>query len=159
MGSSGLDKFNRAIEKSLLLLEIPLIKFLVICLLVIYNTVIIPKFNNVVSQWFRWFWFKLFYILIIIYVAFKDKTIALLLAISFVLSIQVLEKGNVYTKHPKPTKPAKKVTFNNDIQYHNLSSNQQHHPPQQQQNEIKTWNHQISAQGGGGGGVEGINIK
>lgn len=112
MGS--IEKLNLAIEKSLLLLEIPIIKFLVICLLVIYNTVLIPPFNNVVCQWFRWFWFKLFYILIIIYVAFKDKTIALLLAISFILSIQQLEKNGHVIKKRKN----KRVRFNNKVEYY-----------------------------------------
>jgi hypothetical protein len=96
MPNTGLTKFNLAIEKSLLLLEIPVIRFLVICLLVIYNSILIPPFNNVVSQWFRWFWFKLFYLLVIIYVAFKDKTVSLLLGISFVLSIQRLESTERY---------------------------------------------------------------
>tara|TARA_B100000963_G_scaffold361032_1_gene394479 strand:- start:1308 stop:1676 length:369 start_codon:yes stop_codon:yes gene_type:complete len=112
MGS--IEKLNLAIEKSLLLLEIPIIKFLVICLLVIYNTVLIHPFNNVVCQWFRWFWFKLFYILIIIYVAFKDKTIALLLAISFILSIQQLEKNGHVIKKRKN----KRVRFNNKVEYY-----------------------------------------
>jgi hypothetical protein len=147
MGS--LEKFNRAIEKSLLLLEIPLIKFLVICLLVIYDTILIPPFNNVVSQWFRWFWFKLFFILVIIYVAFKDKTIALLLAISFVLSIQRLEhalqNGYIYKKR-------KKVKFNDNVIYHNILEEESNDQG------IKTWNEQISAQGIDGN-VIGINVK
>ena len=45
----GLEKFNRAIEKSLLLLEIPIIKFLVICLLVIYNTLFL---SHHLTTWF-----------------------------------------------------------------------------------------------------------
>ena len=101
MVNNGMMKFNLAIEKSLLLLEIPVIRFLVICLLVIYNTLLIPAFNNVVSQWFRWFWFKLFYLLIIVYVAFKDKTISLLLAISFVLSVQYIESREEGYAHIK----------------------------------------------------------
>jgi hypothetical protein len=145
---AGLEKFNRAIEKSLLLLDIPIIKFLVICLLVIYNTILIPSFNNVVSQWFRWFWFKLFYILVIIYVAFKDKTVALLLAISFVLSIQILDKnGQIDTK-----KRRKKVKFNDNVKYYTI-------PSEESSDEgIKTWNEQISAQGIDGN-VIGINVK
>ena len=145
---AGFEKFNRVIEKSLLLLDIPIIQFLVICLLVIYNTVLIPSFNNVVCQWFRWFWFKLFYVLIIIYVALKDKTIALLLSISYVLSIQILEKnGQMDTK-----KRRKKVTFNDSVKYHTI-------PSEESSNEgIKTWNGQISAQGIDGN-VIGINVK
>jgi hypothetical protein len=145
---AGLEKFNRVIEKSLLLLDIPIIQFLVICLLVIYNTVLIPSFNNVVCQWFRWFWFKLFYVLIIIYVALKDKTIALLLSISYVLSIQILEKnGQMDTK-----KRRKKVKFNDNVKYHTI-------PSEESTDEgIKTWNGQISAQGIDGN-VIGINVK
>ena len=145
---AGFEKFNRVIEKSLLLLDIPIIQFLVICLLVIYNTVLIPSFNNVVCQWFRWFWFKLFYVLIIIYVALKDKTIALLLSISYVLSIQILDKnGQMDTK-----KRRKRVTFNNDVKYHTI-------PSEESSDEgIKTWNGQISAQGIDGN-VIGINVK
>ena len=145
---AGLEKFNRVIEKSLLLLDIPIIQFLVICLLVIYNTVLIPSFNNVVCQWFRWFWFKLFYVLIIIYVALKDKTIALLLSISYVLSIQILEKnGQMDTK-----KRRKKVKFNDSVKYHTI-------PSEESTDEgIKTWNGQISAQGIDGN-VIGINVK
>ena len=145
---AGLEKLNRVIEKSLLLLDIPIIQFLVICLLVIYNTVLIPSFNNVVCQWFRWFWFKLFYVLIIIYVALKDKTIALLLSISYVLSLQILDKnGQMDTKQRR-----KKVTFNNDVKYHTI-------PSEESSDEgIKTWNGQISAQGIDGN-VVGINVK
>ena len=145
---AGFEKFNRVIEKSLLLLDIPIIQFLVICLLVIYNTVLIPSFNNVVCQWFRWFWFKLFYVLIIIYVALKDKTIALLLSISYVLSLQILDKnGQMDTK-----KRRKRVTFNNDVKYHTI-------PSEESSDEgIKTWNGQISAQGIDGN-VIGINVK
>jgi len=145
---AGFEKFNRVIEKSLLLLDIPIIQFLVICLLVIYNTVLIPSFNNVVCQWFRWFWFKLFYVLIIIYVALKDKTIALLLSISYVLSIQILEKnGQMDTK-----KRRKKVKFNDSVKYHTI-------PSEESTDEgIKTWNEQISAQGIDGN-VIGINVK
>jgi len=145
---AGLEKLNRVIEKSLLLLDIPIIQFIVICLLVIYNTVLIPSFNNVVCQWFRWFWFKLFYVLIIIYVALKDKTIALLLSISYVLSLQILDKnGQMDTKQRR-----KRVTFNNDVKYHTI-------PSEESSDEgIKTWNGQISAQGIDGN-VIGINVK
>ena len=79
------------LKNSLVLLDIFIIRLLIIFVLVIYNSVIIPSFNNVVSQWFRWYWFKLFYIFIIIYIAIKDKTIAMLLSISYVLSIIHLE--------------------------------------------------------------------
>ena len=79
------------LKDSLVLLDIFIIRMIVIIVLVIYNSVIIPSFNNVVSQWFRWHWFKLFYIFIIIYVAIKDKTIAMLLSISYVLSIIHIE--------------------------------------------------------------------
>lgn len=145
---TGIEKLNRVIEKSLLLLDIPIIQFLVICLLVIYNTVLIPSFNNVVCQWFRWFWFKLFYVLIIIYVALKDKTIALLLSISYVLSLQILDKnGQMDMKERR-----KRVTFNNDVKYHTI-------PSEESSDEgIKTWNGQISAQGIDGD-VIGINVK
>tara|TARA_Y100001958_G_C21243589_1_gene572444 strand:- start:1341 stop:1781 length:441 start_codon:yes stop_codon:yes gene_type:complete len=145
---TGIEKLNRVIEKSLLLLDIPIIQFLVICLLVIYNTVLIPSFNNVVCQWFRWFWFKLFYVLIIIYVALKDKTIAILLSISYVLSLHILDKnGQMDLKQRR-----KRVTFNNDVKYHTI--------PSEESNDegIKTWNGQISAQGIDGD-VVGINMK
>lgn len=135
MPSNGLIKFNLAIEKSLLLLEFPVIKFLVICLLVIYNTILIPPFNNVVSQWFRWFWFKLFYLLVIIYVAFKNKTISLLLGISFMLSVQRLNSTERYApinynkKELKRVKKAKKIKKikrkknKNAIKYYNNQLN------------------------------------
>ena len=58
----------------------------------------IQPFNNVIAQWFRWSWFRLFFILIIIYVAFKDKTIALLLTIAFVISLQLLYHNTIENK-------------------------------------------------------------
>ena len=99
------------IENSLILLDVFIIRLLIILVLIIYNGILIPSFNNVVSQWFRWYWFKVFYLFIITYVAIKDKTIALLLAISYVLSIIHLElkdnnKSILFKKRKK-----KKVRF------------------------------------------------
>jgi len=72
---------------SLKLLDNPVIKFLVLGILILYNTLLLPKYNSEMSKLFTSIWFKLFFLIITIWVSYKDKTIALLMGIAFVLSV------------------------------------------------------------------------
>ena len=90
---ASLKQFLKLIDNSLILLDIPVIRWLIIIVVILYNISAIPQINNTISQWFRWVWFRLFYMLMILYVGFKDRTLALLLGISFVLSLQILNSN------------------------------------------------------------------
>ncbi len=88
------EKFRKGFLDSLNLLDIPIIKFIVLGVLILYNTLLIPEYNNEVSKWFSWFWFKLLFLLITIWIACKDKTISLLMSIAFVLSVLKINNSN-----------------------------------------------------------------
>ncbi len=88
------EKVRKGFLDSLNLLDIPIIKFIVLGGLILYNTLLIPEYNNEVSKWFSWFWFKLLFLLITIWIACKDKTISLLMSIAFVLSVLKINNSN-----------------------------------------------------------------
>ena len=80
---AAMKQFLKLVDNSLILLDIPLIRWLIIIVVILYNISAIPQINNTISQWFRWVWFRLFYMLMILYIGFKDRTLALLLEIYF----------------------------------------------------------------------------
>lgn len=82
-----MDIVSKTLEKSLKFLEIPSIRWTLIILLVIYITGIVPLFNEQIAMIFHYSIVKLLILLFIIYIAFKDSLIALLLVIAFVLSL------------------------------------------------------------------------
>ncbi len=67
---SSLKQFLKLIYNSLILLDIPVIRWLIIIVVILYNISAIPQINNTISQWFRWVWFRLFFMLVILYVGF-----------------------------------------------------------------------------------------
>lgn len=95
---ASIKQFLKLIDNSLILLDIPLIRWIIIIVVILYNIIAIPQINNTISQWFRWVWFRLFFVLVILYVGFKDRTLALLLGISYVLSLHILNT-NRYEPH------------------------------------------------------------
>jgi len=97
---AAMKQFLKLVDNSLILLDIPLIRWLIIIVVILYNISAIPQINNTISQWFRWVWFRLFYMLMILYIGFKDRTLALLLGISFVLSLQILNSNGQESPSP-----------------------------------------------------------
>lgn len=87
---TSLDNFIRVVDNSLILLEVPFIRWLIIIIVILYDINAIPQINNTMSQWFRWVWVRLFFMLLILYIGFKDKTLALLLGIAYTLSVHTL---------------------------------------------------------------------
>ena len=92
---AGLTKFLNIIDSSLILLSVPFIRWFIIIIVILYNITVIPQINNTIAQWFRWVWFRLFYMLVILYIGYKDKMLALLLGISFTLSIHNLSMSQL----------------------------------------------------------------
>ena len=91
----SLNKFLNIIDSSLILLTVPLIRWFIIIVVILYNITAVPQINNTIEQWFRWIWFRLFYMLVILYVGYKDKMLALLLGISFTLSLHNLSMSQL----------------------------------------------------------------
>ena len=137
---NSLNNFISIVNDSLILLDVPLIRWIIICIVIIYDANIVPHFNNVVSQWFRWKWFRLFFILIILYIGFKDKTLALLLSISYILSLHVLnisnlEKSNTYEQPYIEESSIQEINdINKDVGQSNIVSNNQQENKNQQEN-------------------------
>lgn len=87
MSDKKLDAFTKSLCSSLCFLDNPVVRWVVIALLVLYCVIGSPGmlmsgslFNNV--------FMKLFLVLFIVYVSLKDKTIAILLVIMFVMTMQ-----------------------------------------------------------------------
>tara|TARA_B110000971_G_scaffold182141_1_gene189172 strand:- start:5269 stop:5811 length:543 start_codon:yes stop_codon:yes gene_type:complete len=100
---SSINGLLNVIDSSLILLDVPFIRWFIIIMIILYNITAVPQINNTIAQWFRWMWFRLFFMLVILYVGYKDKILALLLGISFVLSIQNLSmstRDNSHTVKP-----------------------------------------------------------
>lgn len=96
---SSITNFLNIIDSSLILLEVPVIRWFIIIVVILYNITAVPQINNTIAQWFRWTWFRLFYMLIILYVGYKDKMLALLLGISYTLSLHNLNMMSLDNSH------------------------------------------------------------
>lgn len=81
-------QFKKFIDESLGFLDIPLIRIIIIIFLILYIVGAIPLFTTEISDIFHNPIVKILFILLIIYVAFKDIPVALLLALAFILSLQ-----------------------------------------------------------------------
>ena len=92
---TALNNFLELVDNSLILLDIPFIRWVIIIIVILYNINAFPQINNTIAQWFRWIWVRLFFMLMILYVGFKDRTLALLLGISYVLSIHILNTSRL----------------------------------------------------------------
>jgi hypothetical protein len=92
--------------KSLCLLDNDIIYAIVVIILIIYSSCIFSNVNLIVSQIFKFSIVKLIYLLLIIYVSFKDHTIGILLAISYLVSLSYLNNTEEFqTKTILPTCP------------------------------------------------------
>jgi len=87
MADKKLDSFTKSLNNSLCFLDNPLIRWGLIGLLVAYCTISSPTMpmNMLLSNNI---FIKLLFILFIVYVSIKDKTIAILLLIVFVMTMQ-----------------------------------------------------------------------
>ena len=99
---ASLNNFLSLVDSSLILLDIPFIRWIIIIIVILYNITAVPQINNTIAQWFRWIWFRLFFVLMILYVGFKDRTLALLLGISYMLSIHILSTSRNENTSVKP---------------------------------------------------------
>ncbi len=117
---TALNNFLGLVDNSLILLDIPFIRWIIIIIVILYNITAFPQINNTIAQWFRWIWFRLFFVLMILYVGFKDRTLALLLGISYVLSIHILSTSRL--ENNSDAKPYAEPLGDNETDTDNASS-------------------------------------
>jgi hypothetical protein len=82
-------EFKKFINESLGFLDIAWIRYLIMIILILYIIGAIPLFTEEIAEIFHNPLIKILFILLIIYIGFKDLVLAILLAIAFVLSLQV----------------------------------------------------------------------
>lgn len=85
-GGKGFEKF---IDESLGFLNITWVRIAIIIIIILYIAGVIPMFTEEVASIFHNPLVKILFILLIIYIGFKDIPIALLLALAFVISLQM----------------------------------------------------------------------
>jgi len=118
---ASLNNFLGLVDSSLILLDIPLIRWVIIIIVILYNITAVPQINNTICQWFRWIWFRLFFILMILYVGYKDKMLALFLGIAFTLSIHNLNMSRLENGN-NSAKPYVEPLGDTDTEQDNVSS-------------------------------------
>ena len=80
----GLKKMEKEVVKCLSFLENPVVRFVLIVILVIYNSSINSTVNTMLSQFFGNHFVRLIVLLVIVVLGLKDPLLSLLLAIALV---------------------------------------------------------------------------
>jgi hypothetical protein len=88
-GEKFLKESQKFIQESLSFLDITWVRILLIVLLVLYIAAGIPLLTSEVAEIFQNPLVKILFVLFILYVGLKDIPLALLLALAFVLSLQM----------------------------------------------------------------------
>lgn len=88
-GGNMLKNFQKVVDESLGFLEVQWVRILILILIVLYIVGGIPLLTADVAAVFHNPLVKIGFILLILYVGFKDIPLALLLALAFVLSLQI----------------------------------------------------------------------
>lgn len=82
-----LENIDSTILKSLSLLDDSNVYISIVFILFLYNTCIFKNINNLVSEYYEYPTIRVIVLLLIIYIARKSCLIAILLAISFIISL------------------------------------------------------------------------
>jgi hypothetical protein len=88
MNQLTLKTVKNAWEKSLLVLDNPCVNLTLVIILILYSSKMFGNINEVINGLYEYTFVKLLVLLIIAYVAPKDTNIAILLGISYVMSLK-----------------------------------------------------------------------
>jgi len=88
MNQISLKTLKNTWIKSLSVLDNPYVNLTLIIVLILYSSKIFGNINEVINELYKYTFIKLLVLLIIVYVAHKDTNIAILLGISYVISLK-----------------------------------------------------------------------
>ena len=86
---------SKLMRDSLKFLENKYVRNLLILILVLYCAAVLPALNREVTIIFNNLFFKLVVLVVIVYVGQKDMTLALLLTMALILSLQRAQDNNM----------------------------------------------------------------
>ena len=90
-----LNQASKMVYKSLDFLETPLVRMALIAIVVLYAAGVAPNLSLEVSSLLSGMWAKLVMMLVILYISVRDPTLALMLTIALLLSLQVNARNQV----------------------------------------------------------------
>lgn len=90
-----LNQASKAVYNSLAFLENPLVRLVLLAVVVLYAAGVVPELNSAVSSVLDNTVSKLIMLLAILYVSARDTTLALMLTVAFLLSLQVNARNQV----------------------------------------------------------------
>lgn len=90
-----LNQASKAVYNSLAFLENPLVRLVLLAVVVLYAAGVVPELNSAVSGVLDHTVAKLVMLLVILYVSARDTTLALMLTVAFLLSLQVNARNQV----------------------------------------------------------------
>jgi hypothetical protein len=90
-----LNQVSKSVYNSLAFLENPLVRLILIAVIVIYAAGVVPALKSTVSTILNTTVAKLLMLLVILYVSARDTTLALMLTIAFLLTLQVNARNQV----------------------------------------------------------------
>lgn len=90
-----LNNASKMVYDSLAFLEIPLVRLVLLAAVVLYAAGVVPVLNSTVSRVLDSTVAKLLMLLVILYVSARDTTLALMLTVAFLLSLQVNARNQV----------------------------------------------------------------
>jgi len=89
-----MSDLNKLWMNSLFLLDNPYVNSIIIAVLVMYNLLFFHNINLFIANLFNLSIIRIVFLLLIIYIAPKDPTIALLLAISYIVTLQYMDQSD-----------------------------------------------------------------
>lgn len=136
-----LENIDNIVLKSLSLLDNENLYISIVFILFLYNTCIFKNINNLVSEYYDYSAVRVIVLLLIIYTSRKSYLISILLAISFMISLNyksIMENFNPSSSSSEPFYSS--VTSENDSQYGNEivsnSESEQNESTQQETNSV-----------------------
>jgi hypothetical protein len=89
-----MTNLNKLWMNSLFLLDNSYVNFLIVAVLVLYNLLFFHNINLFVANLFNLSIIRILFLLLIIYVAPKDPTIAILLAMAYIITIDYMDEND-----------------------------------------------------------------
>jgi len=86
-----MTNLNKLWMNSLFLLDNSYVNFLIVAILVLYNLLFFHNINLFVANLFNLSIIRILFLLLIIYVAPKDPTIAILLAMAYIITVDYMD--------------------------------------------------------------------
>lgn len=99
--NNTLSLINNKIQHSLFLLDNDYFRVAIIMALVLYCSLVVTVIPRNIANLFNNMVFKICMLVLVIYISFKDTTVALLLAIALILSIQTVNKMKIVNMNNK----------------------------------------------------------